>query len=87
MLLQLRRGTGYMDGHWAAAAAGHVEAGESVLEQLRQERNAHLTSATADWSPAELATFTDHLRRFVQDLSDHLGAASSGAANSSEKDR
>ncbi len=31
VLLQLRQGTGYRDGHWAAAAAGHVEADESVL--------------------------------------------------------
>ncbi|CAM3655204.1 NUDIX hydrolase [Isoptericola cucumis] len=30
VLLQLRQRTGYMDGYWAAAAAGHVEAGESV---------------------------------------------------------
>lgn len=30
-LLQLRSGTGFMDGHWACGAAGHVEAGESVL--------------------------------------------------------
>ena len=30
MLLQLRRNTGFMDGHWACAAAGHVEAGESA---------------------------------------------------------
>jgi 8-oxo-dGTP diphosphatase len=37
LLLQLRRGTGYMDGHWAAAAAGHVEAGESVLEAAARE--------------------------------------------------
>ena len=27
VLLQLRRGTGYMDGYWACAAAGHVERG------------------------------------------------------------
>jgi len=32
VLLQLRRGTGFMDGFWAAGAAGHVEAGESVLD-------------------------------------------------------
>ena len=31
VLLQLRRNTGFRDGHWACAAAGHVEAGESVL--------------------------------------------------------
>jgi 8-oxo-dGTP diphosphatase len=37
VLLQLREGTGYMDGHWAAAAAGHVEAGESVLEAAVRE--------------------------------------------------
>ena len=37
LLLQLRQGTGYMDGHWAAAAAGHVEAGESVLDAAVRE--------------------------------------------------
>jgi 8-oxo-dGTP pyrophosphatase MutT (NUDIX family) len=37
VLLQLRQGTGYMDGHWAAAAAGHVEAGESVLDAAARE--------------------------------------------------
>jgi 8-oxo-dGTP diphosphatase len=37
VLLQLRRGTGYMDGFWAMAAAGHVEADESVLEAAGRE--------------------------------------------------
>lgn len=37
LLLQLRQCTGYMDGHWAAAAAGHVEAGESVLDAAARE--------------------------------------------------
>ncbi|HLU54217.1 MAG TPA: NUDIX domain-containing protein [Pseudonocardia sp.] len=37
VLLQLRSGTGYRDGHWAAAAAGHVEAGESVFEAACRE--------------------------------------------------
>lgn len=37
VLLQLRRGTGYMDGYWAAAAAGHLEAGESVLDAAVRE--------------------------------------------------
>ena len=32
VLLQLRQNTGYMDDHWAAAAAGHVEADESVFD-------------------------------------------------------
>ena len=37
VLLQLRQGTGYCDGHWATAAAGHVEKGESVFEAARRE--------------------------------------------------
>jgi 8-oxo-dGTP pyrophosphatase MutT (NUDIX family) len=37
VLLQLRQGTGYRDGHWATAAAGHVEAGESVVEAAARE--------------------------------------------------
>jgi 8-oxo-dGTP pyrophosphatase MutT (NUDIX family) len=36
LLLQLRRDTGYYDGYWAAAA-GHVESGESVLEAAVRE--------------------------------------------------
>jgi len=36
VLLQLRRGTGYMDEHWAAIA-GHVERGESVYDAGRRE--------------------------------------------------
>jgi len=30
VLLQLREGTGFRDGFWAAAAAGHIEEGESA---------------------------------------------------------
>jgi 8-oxo-dGTP diphosphatase len=37
VLLQLRRNTGYMDGHWAMAAAGHVEAKETVVEAASRE--------------------------------------------------
>jgi 8-oxo-dGTP diphosphatase len=37
VLLQLRSGTDYMDGHWAAAAAGHVERGESVYDAAARE--------------------------------------------------
>ncbi|MBB5633839.1 8-oxo-dGTP pyrophosphatase MutT (NUDIX family) [Cryobacterium mesophilum] len=37
VLLQLRKGTGYMDDHWAAAAAGHVEANESVFAAACRE--------------------------------------------------
>ena len=37
VLLQLRQGTGFMDGHWAAAAAGHVEKGETADDAARRE--------------------------------------------------
>ena len=37
VLLQLRRGTGYMDGYWACGAAGHVEAGESAVQAVVRE--------------------------------------------------
>ncbi|WP_103063448.1 NUDIX domain-containing protein [Actinomyces qiguomingii] len=37
VLLQLRRNTGFMDGHWAAAIAGHVEPGESVTATAVRE--------------------------------------------------
>jgi 8-oxo-dGTP pyrophosphatase MutT (NUDIX family) len=37
VLLQLRQNTGYMDQHWAAAAAGHVEKGETAYDAARRE--------------------------------------------------
>jgi 8-oxo-dGTP diphosphatase len=37
VLLQLRQNTGYRDGFWATAAAGHVEDGESVLAAACRE--------------------------------------------------
>lgn len=48
VLLQLRQGTGYMDGHWAFAAAGHVEAGESVLQAARREAAEELGVSVAE---------------------------------------
>ena len=42
VLLQLRQNTGYRDGYWAAAAAGHVEADESVLEAAVREAREEL---------------------------------------------
>lgn len=47
ILLQLRSGTGYMDGLWAAGAAGHVEAGESVIEAGQREAAEELGIAIA----------------------------------------
>lgn len=42
VLLQLRRGTTYMDGWWACGAAGHVEQGETVLEGGAREAREEL---------------------------------------------
>jgi 8-oxo-dGTP diphosphatase len=42
VLLQLREGTGFMDGHWAAAAAGHVEQHESVFDAACREAEEEL---------------------------------------------
>jgi 8-oxo-dGTP diphosphatase len=53
VLLQLRDDTGYMDGYWAAAAAGHVEADESVYEAAVREADEELGIAidAADLTP------------------------------------
>ena len=37
VLLHLRQSTGYMDGHWAAGAAGHVERGETAYDAAHRE--------------------------------------------------
>jgi 8-oxo-dGTP pyrophosphatase MutT (NUDIX family) len=42
VLLQLRAGTGYYDGHWASGAAGHVERGESLLQAAVREAQEEL---------------------------------------------
>ena len=54
VLLQLRQNTGYMDDHWAAAAAGHVEQGETAYDAAHREaleelgvRDLDLTFVTA----------------------------------------
>lgn len=51
VLLQLRSGTGFMDGHWAAAAAGHVEKGETVFEAARREAREELGLSAVDLTP------------------------------------
>lgn len=42
VLLQRRRGTGFMDDWWACGAAGHVEAGESATEAVIGEAHEEL---------------------------------------------
>lgn len=51
VLLQLRAGTGYMDGHWAAAAAGHIERGESVFQAAAREAEEELGVTDVDLRP------------------------------------
>jgi 8-oxo-dGTP pyrophosphatase MutT (NUDIX family) len=51
VLLQLRRGTGYMDGHWAVSAAGHVEDGEDAVTAAAREAAEELGVAL---DPADL---------------------------------
>lgn len=55
VLLQLRQGTGYRDGFWAAAAAGHVEAGESVHAAACREAAEELGVSV---DPADLVPLT-----------------------------
>ena len=52
VLLQLRRGTTYMDGWWACGAAGHVEQGETVLQGGAREAREELG---IEVDPADLA--------------------------------
>ena len=42
VLLQLRQNTGYMDGLWAAGAAGHVELGETAADAAVREAREEL---------------------------------------------
>jgi DNA-binding MarR family transcriptional regulator len=51
-----------------------TDAGLATLEQLRAEREAHLASVIAGWSPADLKTFTTLFGRFLDDLSASLPA-------------
>jgi 8-oxo-dGTP diphosphatase len=62
VLLQLRQNTGYMDDHWAAAAAGHVERGETAYDAA--EREAVEEIAVADLS----LEFVTAMQRTQHDL-------------------
>ena len=48
VLLQLRQNTGFMDGHWAAAAAGHVEKGETAYDAARREAREEIDVSDLD---------------------------------------
>lgn len=59
VLLQQRHNTGYRDGHWAAGAAGHVEAGESVHAAARRETREELGVDAARIEPLTVLHRTD----------------------------
>jgi len=59
VLLQLRQNTGYMDGRWAAAAAGHVELGETGPATAQREAREELG---IDLDDGDLAFLTTLLR-------------------------
>ncbi len=51
VLLQLRQGTGFRDGYWATAAAGHVEDGESLYVAAAREAAEELGITVGDLEP------------------------------------
>ena len=59
VLLQLRAGTGYRDGHWALLA-GHVDPGESVVEAAVREAR---EEGGVEIDPADLVPVTS-MHRF-----------------------
>lgn len=77
VLLQLRRGTGFMDGHWATAAAGHVEAGESVYAAAVREAVEELGVTVAGLVPVCAMQRTQATGRPVDERVDYFLAASS----------
>ncbi|WP_349828724.1 NUDIX hydrolase [Brevibacterium litoralis] len=60
VLLQLRAGTGYHDGYWAAGAAGHVEQGEHLLaaavREVREELGVDVTASDLEFLTVEHRT-------------------------------
>ena len=56
------RGTGYMDEHWAAAAAGHVERGETAEAAAHREAREELAVDDVD------LTFVTAMQRTAHDL-------------------
>lgn len=60
VLLQLRSGTGFRDGHWASGAAGHVEYAESVQAAAVREAAEELGVVV---DPADLEPLTVLHRR------------------------
>ena len=77
VLLQLRQGTGYMDDHWAAAAAGHIEWGESVFEAAAREASEELGVSDLQLTPLCAMHRTGRTRDPVDERVDYFLLATS----------
>jgi DNA-binding MarR family transcriptional regulator len=62
-----------------------TDAGQAALEQMRTEREAVLARITADWSAADLATFTTLFGRLLDGFASSLPAESPIAPSPREK--
>ncbi|YAL84283.1 dihydrofolate reductase [Dermacoccaceae bacterium W4C1] len=60
VLLQLRQGTGFMDGWWGCGAAGHVEAGESAWDAAIGEAREELGITVSPTDLVPVATVQRH---------------------------
>jgi len=60
VLLQLREGTGFMDGYWSIAAAGHVEPDEGSMDAVIREA---LEELGVELRPADVHLFISALRQ------------------------
>ena len=79
VLLQLRDGTGYMDGFWAAAAAGHVERGESVFDAAAREAHEELGVTEVRLTPLCAMHRTQRNGNPIDERVDYFFAATSWA--------
>jgi len=79
VLLQLRRNTGYMDGMWAAGAAGHVELGETAAATAMREAREELGIGirAADLTPLTVMQRTDGTAAPIEQRVDWYFAVSS----------
>lgn len=79
VLLQLRSGTGHMDGTWAAGAAGHIEHGETAAVAAIREAEEELGVALGDHdlTPLTVMQRTDGTAAPIEQRVDWFYAASS----------
>ena len=79
VLLQLRQATGYMDGRWAAGAAGHIELGETATAAGRREAAEELgiTLEEHELIPLTVMQRTDGTASAIEQRADWLFTATS----------